>query len=96
MQMSKFSVFGRLIRFRNEVATLWRAFFDPATPLYLKAAMLGVVAYLVSPFDLIPEFLPVLGLVDDVVLVPLMVSWIVSRLPAGVGARTVNGTARRR
>jgi len=101
--MRKFTFFGRLAQFRNEIATLWQAFFDADTPLLLKAAMLGVVAYLISPFDLIPEFLPILGLVDDVVLIPLMVSWIVSRLPQRARARsddrgrgrTIDGTARR-
>lgn len=69
------------MRFRNELALLWRAFLDPATPVWLKAAMLGVVAYLISPIDLIPEVIPILGILDDFILVPLMVSWIARRVP---------------
>ena len=91
----------RLVLFRKEVVQLWKAFFAPQTPLHLKAATLFVAFYLVNPFDLVPDFLPFLGIVDDLVLVPLMVSWIVSRLPvpakvhAGRHGRTVEGTARR-
>lgn len=91
----------RVIRFRKEVVLLWHAFRAPETPLYLKAATLFVVFYLVNPLDVIPEFLPFLGIVDDLILVPLMVSWIVSRLPRRAEARTsrrdrtIDGTARR-
>lgn len=102
--MRKLNLAARLLTFRNELAVLWRAFLDPTTPLWLKAAMLGVVAYLISPIDLIPEFLPLLGIVDDLVLVPLMVSWIAKRVPQAAKARsgrssaggpTIDGTWRR-
>lgn len=91
----------RLVLFRKEVIQLWKAFWAPQTPFYLKAATVFVAFYLVNPLDVIPDFIPVLGWVDDIVLVPLMVSWIVSRLPvpakayAGQRGRTVDGTARR-
>jgi uncharacterized membrane protein YkvA (DUF1232 family) len=91
----------RLVLFRKEVVQLWKAFFAPETPLHLKAATLFVAFYLVNPFDILPDFVPLLGWVDDIVLVPLMVSWIVSRLPRRAEARatrrgpTIDGTARR-
>ena len=91
----------RLVLFRKEVVQLWNAFRAPETPLHLKAATLFVAFYLVNPFDILPDFLPLLGWVDDIVLVPLMVSWIVSRLsvPArahtGRSGKTVHGTSRR-
>lgn len=99
----------RILRFRKEVVLLWHAFRAPETPLYLKIATVLVAFYLVNPFDLIPEFLPFLGFVDDLILVPMMVSWIVSRLPQQQYARsnttgtrrdyrrgpTIDGTARR-
>lgn len=89
----------RLVLFRKEVVQLWKAFFAPETPLYLKAATIFVAFYLFNPFDIIPDFLPLLGWADDMVLVPLMVGWIVSRLPrpayAGKYGRTVEGKARR-
>lgn len=89
----------RLVLFRKEVIQLWKAFFAPETPFYLKAATLFVAFYLVNPIDIIPDVIPLLGWVDDMILVPLMVSWIVSRLPvpvyAGKYGRTVDGKARR-
>jgi uncharacterized membrane protein YkvA (DUF1232 family) len=102
--MRKFALIARLIQFRNELVLLWRAFFDPTTPLILKAAMLGVVAYVVSPIDLVPEFIPFLGVVDDLVLIPLAVEWIARRLPGYEQTRpegprkgpTIDGTYRRR
>ena len=91
----------RLILFRKEVVQLWHAFFAPETPLYLKAATLFVAFYLVNPIDIIPDFIPLAGWVDDIILVPMLVSWIVSRLPvparvyAGKYGKTVDGRARR-
>ena len=92
----------RLVLFRKEVVQLWKAFFAPETPFYLKAATLFTAFYLVNPIDILPDFIPLLGWVDDIVLVPMMVSWIVSRLPVKVKAvhrerneRTIDGRARR-
>lgn len=91
----------RLVLFRKEVVQLWKAFWAPETPLHLKAATLFVAFYLINPLDLVPDLIPFLGWVDDIVLVPLMVSWIVSRLPvparvcAGKYGPTVDGRARR-
>lgn len=52
---------------------------DSRTPWYAKAVGLGVVAYALSPIDLIPDFIPIVGYLDDAVLVPLGL-WIVIRL----------------
>lgn len=99
-KLSPFAAFGRfaagrLFLFRKEVGVLFRAFLHPATPFHLKAAMLFVVFYLVSPFDLIPDFIPLVGWLDDLVLVPLAVSFIVSLLPIEVTAKPVMATVRR-
>ena len=69
--------------------------------MYLKALMLLVPAYLLSPIDLIPDVVPVLGWVDDLIIVPLMVSLIVRLLPQPVrvhpdGSKEIDGTYRRR
>jgi uncharacterized membrane protein YkvA (DUF1232 family) len=62
----------RLVRtIRTEVRVLALAARDPRVPWYAKAVAVGVLAYALSPIDLIPDFIPVLGLVDDVLLVPL-------------------------
>lgn len=91
----------RILRFRKEAVLLWKAFWTPATPLYLKVATVAALAYLVWPIDLIPDVIPVLGWVDDIIIVPLVVSWIVSRLPRMAPAPAyrdgpvIDGTARR-
>ena len=79
---------------------LWKAFWAPGTPLYLKAGTLLALAYLVSPIDLLPDFIPLAGWIDDIIIVPLIVSWVASRLstrtaPAQSSGPTINGTARR-
>ena len=96
----------RIVLFRKEVVQLWQAFFAPETPFYLKAATLFTAFYLVNPFDIILDLIPFLGWIDDIILVPLMVSWIVSRLPVKARADhrerndrngpIIDGTARRR
>ena len=78
---------GRLLQFRNELMTLWRAFFAPETPVYLKALMLLIPAYLISPIDLIPDFIPIVGWLDDAIVIPLMVSLIVRMLPRPIPTR---------
>jgi uncharacterized membrane protein YkvA (DUF1232 family) len=90
------SAWSRLFLFRSEVVTLWRAFRHRETPLHLKAAMVLVVFYLINPFDFIPEVVPFLGVVDDFVIVPLLVGWIVKRLPAHITAKPVSATIRQR
>ncbi len=77
----------RFLRFRREVVVLWFAARDPATPRILRVASLAVALYLLSPLDLIPFTIPVLGVVDDLILVPLAVSFISTRLPAPVKER---------
>jgi uncharacterized membrane protein YkvA (DUF1232 family) len=71
----------RLLQFRTELMTLWRAFFAPETPVHLKALMLLIPAYLLSPIDLIPDFIPIAGWLDDAIVIPLLVSLIVRLLP---------------
>ena len=56
---------------KRDVHALWLAARDPRTPWYAKALAIGVAAYALSPIDLIPDFIPVLGHLDDIVLVPL-------------------------
>jgi uncharacterized membrane protein YkvA (DUF1232 family) len=78
----------RLLQFRNELMTLWRAFLAPETPVHLKALMLLVPAYLLSPIDLIPDFIPIAGWLDDAIVIPLLVSLIVRLLPRRAPAST--------
>ena len=66
-------------RIRTEAHAVWLAVRDPRTPLAAKLVGLLVAAYALSPIDLIPDFIPVLGLVDDAVLIPLGI-WLFEKL----------------
>jgi uncharacterized membrane protein YkvA (DUF1232 family) len=69
---------------KRDGVTLWFAYKHPETPLMAKLLCVLVVAYALSPIDLIPDFIPVLGYLDDVILLPGLI-WIVIRLiPSGV------------
>ncbi len=68
-------MFARLLQWakqlKAEAVTLWFCYRDPRTPLIAKILAIGVVAYAFSPIDLIPDFIPVLGLLDEAILLPL-------------------------
>ena len=66
-------------RIKRDAVTLWFARSHPGTPWYAKALGVLVVAYALSPIDLIPDFIPVLGYLDDVILLPVLI-WITVRL----------------
>ena len=68
----------------RETLALWYALRHPRTPLAAKIVAGIVVAYAVSPIDLIPDFIPVLGLLDDLVLLPLGIALCLKLLPADV------------
>lgn len=58
-------------KLQSEALILYRASKDPETPWYAKAFIVLVIAYAFSPIDLIPDFIPVIGYLDDLILVPL-------------------------
>ena len=66
-------------RFKREVVVLWFCTRHPRTPFIAKALAAALVAYAFSPIDLIPDFIPVLGYVDDLILLPLGI-WLVLKL----------------
>lgn len=69
-----------------ETYALYLAYRDPRTPWYAKAFAALVVGYAFSPVDLIPDFVPLLGYVDDLVLVPVGVALALKLIPAPVMA----------
>jgi uncharacterized membrane protein YkvA (DUF1232 family) len=78
---------------RGDARLLWRALRHPAAPRWLKLGTLGVVAYALLPLDLVPDFIPVLGVVDDLVLIPLAIRFMLDRLPAPLRADLGRRTA---
>lgn len=74
----------RLRQLKTETHALYLAARHPETPWYAKLFVAGVVAYAVSPIDLIPDFVPVLGYLDDLILIPLGIAVAVKLIPPGV------------
>jgi len=66
---------------RRDAHALWLGARDPRTPWYIKALTLAIAAYALSPIDLIPDFIPVLGYLDDVILLPLAILLTVRLMP---------------
>jgi len=75
----KFAALYALVR--QDARILWHALRHPARPAWLRPAVALMALYLLSPIDLIPDVLPVIGIVDDLVLIPLLISWMVRCLP---------------
>lgn len=71
---------------KRDVIALYLAARDPRVPWYAKAVAACVAAYALSPIDLIPDFIPVLGYLDDIVLVPLGILLAVRLVPPAVMA----------
>ena len=71
-------------RIKGLVYALYFAYRDPRTPWYARVVAACVVGYAFSPIDLIPDFVPVLGYLDDLVLIPLGVALTVWLMPADV------------
>ena len=84
--LQKIKQWARVLK--RDGVTLWFALRDPSTPWLAKALCWFVVAYALSPIDLIPDFIPVLGYLDDLVLLPGLI-WLALRLlPRGVLAHS--------
>jgi uncharacterized membrane protein YkvA (DUF1232 family) len=66
---------------KGDVRRLCFALGHPDAPGWLKGGAAAVVLYLVSPIDLIPDVLPVIGVLDDLIIVPMALRWLLARLP---------------
>ncbi|AEG93270.1 Conserved hypothetical protein [Ramlibacter tataouinensis TTB310] len=73
---------------RGDARQLWRALRHPASPGWLKLGTALIAMYLLSPVDLVPDVLPFIGVVDDLVLVPLAIRWLLRRLPPDIAQAT--------
>jgi len=73
-------------RLKWEVYALYLAYCDPRVPWYARLFAAIVVAYAFSPIDLIPDFIPVLGYLDDLVLIPLGIALALKMIPVEVMA----------
>ena len=78
---------------RGDARQLWFALRHPGAPGWLKLGTALIALYLLSPVDLLPDALPFVGVIDDIVLVPLAIRWMLRRLPPDIAAAAA---ARRR
>ncbi len=80
----------RLLRWaraiKQDVHALYLAAHDPRVPWYVKAIAVVVALYALSPIDLIPDFIPVLGLLDEAILLPLAIKLMVRLIPPEIMA----------
>ena len=67
---------------KRDVVALYIAGRDPRVPWYVKLAAVAVAAYALSPIDLIPDFIPVLGYLDDVIILPVAIFLVIKMIPA--------------
>jgi len=76
----------RAQQLKAETLALYLAIRDPRTPWYAKVLVAGIVAYAFSPIDLIPDFIPILGYLDDLILIPMGVALAIKLIPPSVMA----------
>jgi len=74
----------RTRQLKAETFTLYLAARHPGTPWYAKLFVAGIVAYAFSPIDLIPDFVPVLGYLDDLILIPIGIALAIRMVPPSV------------
>ena len=70
---------GLVRRFRDEIGVYRSVMADPRCPRIARWTLGGAMAYALSPIDLIPDFIPVLGYLDDLIILPIMV-WLAIRM----------------
>jgi uncharacterized membrane protein YkvA (DUF1232 family) len=71
-------------RLKNEIRTLCLAYRHPGTPIFVKVWIACIVAYAISPIDLIPDFIPVLGYLDDLIVLPLGIWLAIKMIPPDI------------
>ena len=71
-------------RVKRDAVAVYFAARDPRTPMLARCMALAVAAYALSPIDLIPDFIPVLGYLDDLLIVPLGLLFVIRLLPPQV------------
>ncbi len=71
-------------RIKRDVVTVYFAARDPRAPFFARLLAMLVAAYALSPIDLIPDFVPVLGYLDDLLIVPLGLLWVMRLMPEHV------------
>jgi uncharacterized membrane protein YkvA (DUF1232 family) len=71
-------------RLKSEVHSLYLAARDPRTPWYAKVLAAFIIGYALSPIDLIPDFIPVIGYLDDLIILPAGITLLIKIMPKEV------------
>ncbi|MCZ2083825.1 MAG: DUF1232 domain-containing protein [Flavobacteriales bacterium] len=71
-------------KLKNELVVLHLAYLHPKTPWTAKALIILIIGYAFSPIDLIPDFIPIIGLLDDLILLPIGIYWAIKMIPKNV------------
>jgi len=71
-------------KLKNEVLAMYFVMKYPETPRYGKVLTAIIVGYALSPIDLIPDFVPILGYMDDVILLPLGIAFVIKIIPSKI------------
>ena len=82
--LARLREWARLIK--RDVVAIYLAAGDPRVPWHAKALAAAIAAYALSPIDLIPDFIPVLGLLDELILLPLGIALVVRMIPPPIMA----------
>ena len=82
--LARLKDWARLIR--RDVVALWLSARDPRVPFWIKVLAALVAAYALSPLDLIPDFIPVLGYLDEIILLPLAIIGLVKLIDPAIMA----------
>ncbi len=79
---------------RGDARQLWFALRHPNAPGWLKLGTALIALYLFSPIDLIPDVLPFVGMVDDLMLLPLAIRWLLKQLPPEIAEASASRSGR--
>ncbi|OFX24160.1 MAG: hypothetical protein A2041_03450 [Bacteroidetes bacterium GWA2_31_9b] len=75
---------GKAKKLKNEIIAISLAFNDKRTPLFTKIIIGLTISYALSPIDLIPDFIPIIGYLDDLIILPLMITLSIKLIPSEV------------
>ncbi|AGK95972.1 YkvA family protein [Clostridium pasteurianum] len=77
-------IMKRAKKMKKEIGALYFAYKRPDVPFYAKLVSILVVCYALSPIDLIPDFIPILGYVDDLIILPLGIAFAIKLIPSDI------------
>ena len=72
---------GKTEELLHNISVLYTSLTDTDVPWYVKFLLVSIVAYIISPIDLIPDFIPVLGLLDEAILIPIALALALKLMP---------------